>query len=74
MTDHMFVLNPPSRSIRFWSPWKCVCGVGGTGADDQAAEYQYSLHLRGFWPAYTEPGVPGTEPVVVDGKLMWVKP
>ena len=75
MTDHMFVLDPPRRhwTIKMWSPWKCVCGVGGTGHNDEAAEYQYNLHLLGAWPAYMG-WVPGTHPFITpDGRVVFVK-
>jgi hypothetical protein len=72
MTEHMFVLNPPSRTPRFWSPWQCICGVGGTGADEAGAENQYELHVAGYWPAFIEP-VPGSEAIEWKGKTLWVK-
>ena len=71
----------PSRSFKspsatergmpkFWSPWACLCGTGGTGYDDAAAENQYDLHMAGHWPAYIEP-VPGAMPFEWKGKTLW---
>lgn len=74
MSDHMFVLNPPSRLPTFWSPWKCVCGVGGTGGDDAGAEFQYRLHTAGLWPALTEPVGKFSEAHVFEGRTVWVQP
>ena len=74
--DHMFFCPPPNPYglPLFWSAWKCLCGAGGTGADEEGAQRQYDLHLRGLWPAYIAPGVPGTVPVDVDGTTLWVHP
>jgi hypothetical protein len=68
----MFVLDPPTAypGLRCWSPWKCICGVGGTGADDAAAENQWDLHMAGHWPAFTQPGF-GCEPFEWKGKTLW---
>jgi hypothetical protein len=41
---HLFILRPP-RSLALWSPWKCLCGFGQTGADDDAALAQYEAHV-----------------------------
>lgn len=77
MSDHLFVLNPP-RSQPWWSPWSCLCGhASGTGYDDDAAAWQYELHLRGLWPAfYAE--IPDSRAVVVDRphhgpETIWVR-
>lgn len=68
----MFVLDPPRVGPKFWAPWACICGTGGTGADDASAEHQYDLHRMGYWPAWIEE-VPGSVPVEVEGKTLWVK-
>jgi hypothetical protein len=72
--EHMFVLDPPRRGIKAWSPWACICGAGGTGADDAQAVMQYELHLAGLWPAFIEPHGEYTQCHVIDGKVMWCKP
>lgn len=74
MTEHMFVLNPPTAypGLRCWSPWSCICGAGGTGGDDAGAENQYELHLAGFWPAFIDQ-VPGSEAIEWKGRTLWVK-
>lgn len=74
MAEHMFVLRPPSLGgMRgWWAPWKCICGVGGTGADDASAERQYERHVLGAWPAYSE-WREGLHPFVMpDGETVWV--
>ena len=72
----MFVLHPPTVGGRagFWSPWKCVCGTGGTGGDVAGAEYQYRLHLAGLWPALIEPAGGFTEAHIFEGRTVWVRP
>lgn len=75
---HVLMLNPPRRGVLvFGTGWECVCGAGGSGANEPSAEWQYGLHLQGLWPCWMGE-VPGTHPVTVtsiDGKPMtvWVK-
>lgn len=69
----MFIPDPPSRMPRFWSPWACVCGAGGTGADAAGAQHQYDLHMLGAWPALIE-WAPGYHPFVTpDGTTVYVQ-
>jgi hypothetical protein len=72
--DHLFVLDPPSRWPRFWTPWACICGVGGTGADEAGATFQFELHVAGMYPALIEPAGAYTECHVVNGRTIWCKP
>jgi hypothetical protein len=72
MTEHMFVLGHIGPGPTFWSPWQCICGAGGTGADDAAAENQYDLHIAGFWPAFIE-AIPESRPIKWKGRTLWVK-